>query len=100
MVLLADSLKKSERRNRRCSFGKHADRTGTAVNPDKLFTCNLNRETLAPLGTTALDHKTTVLAGHANQKTVGTLARCIAGLKCSFHDELQYQISMLLLSSP
>ena len=85
MVLLADSLTKSERFSRRYCLGKQAPSADAATGTDSLFTGNLNRETLTPLGTTALDHQTAILGGHTNQKTVGTLTGSIAGLKCSFH---------------
>ena len=51
-----------------------------------LLGCDLDRQTLAALGTTTLDYQATVFGGHTHQKAMGTLTRGIAGLESSFHD--------------
>lgn len=45
-----------------------------------------NRELLAPLGATALQHETAVLGGHAHQKSMGPAAVPAVRLESNAHD--------------
>jgi len=56
-----------------------------AMSDQALFACNLNGQALTTLRTTALDNQPTIFTGHPYEKTMGTLAGNVAGLKCSFH---------------
>ncbi len=64
-------------RGRKAETGRH-----------QLLGGNLNRQTLAPLGATALDDKTTIFRGHPDKKTMGSFSTDITGLKGSFHGYL------------
>ena len=44
-----------------------------------------DRQALAPLGATTLEHDTAVLAGHTDEKTMGPLAAAAIGLIRALH---------------
>jgi len=50
-----------------------------------LLCCDRYGKALSALGTATLDDETTIFGSHANEKTMGTLTRYIAGLKSPFH---------------
>lgn len=53
--------------------------------PVHLLSGNLNGKALAASGTAALNDKTAIFGGHANEKAVGSFTADVAWLICSFH---------------